>query len=95
MQDSLQHLKEVILGQIKERATFHGGHSINRTHYFYLFIYLNFNLFLAALLCVGLRCCAWAFSSCGERGLLLIGVCRLLTAVASLVEQGPSARGLQ
>ena len=32
-----------------------------------LFIYL----FLAAL---GLRCCAWAFSTCGERGLLFVAV---------------------
>ena len=31
---------------------------------------------------LGLRCCVWAFSSCGERGLLFIAVCRLLTAVA-------------
>ena len=43
-----------------------------------LFIYL----FLAAL---GLRCCTRAFSSCGERGLLLVAVCGLLIAVASLV----------
>ena len=43
-----------------------------------LFIYL----FLAAL---GLRCCAWAFSSCGEWGLLLVAVCGLLLAVASFV----------
>ena len=41
------------------------------------FIYL----FLAAL---GLRCCTWAFCSCGERGLLFIVVCELLIAVASL-----------
>ena len=34
---------------------------------FYLFIYL----FLAAL---GLCCCAWAFSSCGELGLLCVAV---------------------
>ena len=46
-----------------------------------LFIYL----FLAAS---GLlRCCAWAFSSCGERVLLFIAVHRLLTAVASLVAE--------
>ena len=31
-------------------------------YFFYTFIYLF--LFLAAL---GLRCCVWAFSSCGER----------------------------
>ena len=46
------------------------------------FIYL----FLAAL---GLRCCVQAFSSCGNRGLPFVAVCRLLFAVASLaVEHG-------
>ena len=49
---------------------------------FYKFIYLF--LFLAAL---GLRCCTWAFSSCGERGLLFVAVHRLLIAVASLVAE--------
>ena len=44
------------------------------------FIYLIY-LFLAAL---DLCCCAWAFSSCGERGLLFIAVRGLLIAVASL-----------
>ena len=39
-----------------------------------------FNLFLAAL---GLRCCTWAFSSCGEQGLLFVVVHVLLIAVAS------------
>ena len=43
-----------------------------------LFIYL----FLAALC---LRCCARAFSSCGELGLLFIAVRGLLIMVASLV----------
>ena len=43
--------------------------------------FLNF-LFLATL---GLRCCARAFSSCGEQGLLSVAVLRLLIAVASLV----------
>ena len=47
-------------------------------------------LFLAVL---GLCCCAWAFSSCGERELLFVVVCGLLTAVASLVaEHGLYAR---
>ena len=41
-------------------------------------------LFLAVL---GLHCCAWAFSSCGKRGLLFIAVCGLLIAVASLVAE--------
>ena len=40
------------------------------------------NLFLAVL---GLRCCARAFSSCGELGLLFVTVHGLLIAVASLV----------
>ena len=46
-----------------------------------LFIYY---LFLAAL---GLRCCAQAFSSCGERGLLFVAMRGLLIAVASLVAE--------
>ena len=41
-------------------------------------------LFLAAL---GLRCCLWAFSSCGEQGLLFVVVHRFLIAVASLVAE--------
>ena len=49
---------------------------------FFLFIYV-FN-FLAAL---GLRCCAWAFSSYGEQGLLFTAVCGLLIVVASLVAE--------
>ena len=47
---------------------------------FILFIYL----FLAAL---GLHCCARAFSSCGERGLLFIAVRGLLIAVASFAAE--------
>ena len=56
---------------------------------FLLFIYL----FLAAL---GLCCCAWVFSSCGEWGLLLVVLCRLLIVVACLVaEHGLYAHGLR
>ena len=47
------------------------------------FIYLIY-LFLVAL---GLRCCEWAFSSCGEWGLLFVVVHGLLIAVASLVAE--------
>ena len=47
-----------------------------------LFIFKFIYLFLAAL---GLRCCTWAFSSWGERGLLFVDVHGLLIAVASLV----------
>ena len=50
-------------------------------------------LFLAEL---GLHCCARAFSSCGEQGLLFLAVRGLLIAVASLVaELGLQARSLQ
>ena len=49
--------------------------------FFFKFIYFIY-LFLAAL---GLCCCAWAFSSCGGRGLLFIAVRGLLIALASLV----------
>ena len=50
----------------------------------YLFFFLFIYLVLAVL---GLHCCAWAFSSCGKRGLLFVVVRRLLTAVASLVAE--------
>ena len=36
---------------------------------------------------LGLRCCAQAFSSCGEQGLLFIAVRGLVIAVASLVAE--------
>ena len=65
-----------------------------RTNFFFftnLFIYLLSYLFWAAL---GLRCCTWAFSSCGERGLLFFAVRGILIVVASLVEHGLQARGL-
>ena len=37
------------------------------------------------MIALGLRWCTQAFSSCGEQGLLLVAVHRLLIAVASLV----------
>ena len=43
-----------------------------------------FKKFLAVL---GLRCCTWAFSSCGEWGLLFVVVHGLLIAVASFVAE--------
>ena len=50
--------------------------------YFYFILFLKYiYLFLAAL---GLRCCAQAFSSCSERGLLFVLVHGLLIEVASL-----------
>ena len=44
---------------------------------------------------LGLCCCAQAFSSCGERGLLFVAVRRLLIAVASLRHVGFSSCGMQ
>ena len=45
---------------------------------------------------LGLRCCAWAFSSCSKQELLFVVVRRLLIVVASLVaEHRLQARGLQ
>ena len=52
--------------------------------FFFFLIFKFIYLFLAAL---GLRCCARAFSSCGERGLLFVAVRGLLIAVASLVAE--------
>ena len=39
------------------------------------------------LVVLGLPCCLWAFSSCGERGLLFVAVHGLLIAVASCVAE--------
>ena len=52
--------------------------------FFLIYLFICF-LFLAVL---GLRCCARAFCSCGERRLLFVAVRGLLIAVASLAEHG-------
>ena len=52
-------------------------------------LFRNFFFFLSAL---DLCCCARAFSSCGEQGLLFVAVRGLLIAVASVVEHGLGAR---
>ena len=57
-------------------------HEIRAFFFFDKFIFIY--LFLAVL---GLRCCAQAFSSCGEWGLLFVAVHGLLIAVASLVAE--------
>ena len=46
-------------------------------------LFLKINLFLLYLTALGLRCCVWAFSSCGEWRLLFVVVHGLLIAVAS------------
>ena len=48
-------------------------------------MFLSILFFFLAVL--GLCCCARAFSSCGEQGLLFVAVRRLLFAVASLVAE--------
>ena len=52
----------------------------------HLFIFLKTLLkkIIYLLSALGLRCCARAFSSCGERGLLFVAVHGLLIVVASL-----------
>ena len=49
-------------------------------------IYLLF-IYLFILAVLGLCCCAWAFLSCGERGLLFIVVHGLLIVVAPLIAE--------
>ena len=56
-----------------------GGLGRKQRVWFYFYLFLKNYLFLAAL---GLRCCARAFSSCGERRPLLAVVHRPPTAVS-------------
>ena len=49
--------------------------------YIYIYIYIYIFFFLVVL---GLRCCPWAFSSCGEQGLLSSCSARASDWVASL-----------
>ena len=53
----------------------------NNMKFFNKFIFIY--LLLAAS---GLRCCAWAFSSCDKRGLLFVAVHGILIVVASRCE---------
>ena len=59
-----------------------------------LFFFFLINLFIYLFMAVlGLCFCAWAFSSCAERGPLFIAVRGFLTIAASLVaEQTPDAQ---
>ena len=52
-----------------------------------LFFFFNYYLFILFLAVLGLRFCARAFSSCGNRGPLFIEVCGPLTIAASLVAE--------
>ena len=55
----------------------------------FLLLFFLIDLFIIILLlaALGLHCCARAFSSCGERGLLFVAVRGLRIAVASLVAE--------
>ena len=55
------------------------------TFFIYYFYFLNLFIYYLFLAVLGLHCCMWAFSSCGERGPLFVAVHRLLIAVAFLV----------
>ena len=56
------------------------GRWLGRGSQLLFFFFLNSYLFLVAL---GLCCCEWAFSNCGEQWLLFVAMHRLLIAVAS------------
>ena len=80
--------KESLLVGLESRPCFFFFTQLN-----FLFLKIYFYLFLSAL---GLCCCAQAFSSCGERGLLFVAVHKLLIVVVSLVaEHRLQARRLQ
>ena len=55
--------------------------------YYFLKQFFKIYLFIYLLAVLGLRCCARAFSSCGEQGLLFVAVRGLLIVVASLVAE--------
>ena len=71
-----QHLYMYLYGLLKLCTS--------KAEFFFLIKKIFYLLFLAVL---GLCCCVWAFSSCGERGLLFVAVRWLLIAVASLVAE--------
>ena len=54
--------------------------------FIFLFFLINEFIYLV-LAALGLHCCAWVFSSCGEQGLLFVAVRGLLIAVAPLVAE--------
>ena len=62
-------------------------HIVSSECRFFFFLINLFILFYLLLAVLGLRCCAQAFSSCGEWGLLFVAVRGLLIAVASLVAE--------
>ena len=66
----------------QSRQVWKGSGDTRRASWAFFVLFFVFSNLMAAL---GLRCCVWAFSSCGERRLLFVAVHGLLIAVASLV----------
>ena len=97
----LSFLRRLISPNYKQKCTFHGPKQVNSLSQILVYpvkiikfciptyltglIFLKFILIYLFLAALGLRCCARAFSSCGEWGLLFVAVRGFLTAVASLV----------
>ena len=79
----LHHNSDIKTFQFQRNISFKTFSSFFKKNYLFIF--------LAVL---GLRCCVWAFSRCGERGLLFIAVHGLLIVVASLVDHGLQAHRL-
>ena len=73
---SLTELKAMLTGQEKFCDVASG-----------VFGFLFFNFIYLFMVSLGLGCCVGAFSSCSERGLLLVAVRGLLVVVASLVAE--------
>ena len=59
----------------------------SRVNIYIYFFFFNKFIYLFIFGYVGLRCCAWAFSSCNKQGLLFVAVHVLLIEVASLVPE--------
>ena len=77
---SLESTLRILVVVVVVLAIIHGSDGNDCTmFYFFIFNVLFIYLFIAAL---GLCCCARAFSSCGEQGLLFVVAPRLLIAVA-------------
>ena len=70
------------------------AHHEAEKYYVHIFSFLNKSIYLF-LAVLGLRCCAWAFSSCGEQGLLFVAVHGLLIAVAATLCCGAWALGVR
>ena len=52
---------------------------------FLFFIVFFFKLFIYVLAVLGLRCCVWGFSSCGERGPLFLEASLIWSTALALV----------